>query len=236
MRKAVLLAGCGVGLGAGLMYVLDPDRGRRRRALLRDKALHYAGEARITLGKRGRDIGNRARGLLAGAGSHLRCGEEVSDGVLAERVRSKMGRAVSEPGDVEVAVSEGRVTLRGIVPAGEAERLLRCVSKARGVLAVENQLKLKGRRGEAARAGHSGGGVNGEHSTEHTISITSLLATVAGSGLALYGARRRGVLGSAVSLVGLRMLGRAVNDAGAGKEYPSHRPGAPATRKEDSVS
>lgn len=62
MRKGIPLAGCGVGLGAGLMYVLDPDRGRRRRAQLRDRTTHAVGEALDTLGKSGRDIRNRARG------------------------------------------------------------------------------------------------------------------------------------------------------------------------------
>lgn len=33
-------AGLGAGLGASLMYLLDPEGGRRRRALARDKAVH----------------------------------------------------------------------------------------------------------------------------------------------------------------------------------------------------
>ena len=36
MNKGVALIG-GVGLGAALMYIFDPDRGGRRRALIRDK-------------------------------------------------------------------------------------------------------------------------------------------------------------------------------------------------------
>ncbi|HEX6622926.1 MAG TPA: hypothetical protein VF064_04390 [Pyrinomonadaceae bacterium] len=84
MRKEVLLAGCGVSLGAGLMYFLDPDRGSRRRAQLRDRTMHLAREAADTLGKSGRDIRNRALGVVAEAGAHWRC-EHVPDEVLAER-------------------------------------------------------------------------------------------------------------------------------------------------------
>ena len=37
MNRNLLLLG-GIGLGAGLMYIFDPDRGRRRRATARDAA------------------------------------------------------------------------------------------------------------------------------------------------------------------------------------------------------
>lgn len=218
------MAGCGVGLGAGLMYVLDPVYGKRRRARLRDRALHAARAARVTLGKKARDAGNRARGLVAEAGTHLRC-EQVSDETLAARVRSTLGRAVSKPGDVEVAVSEGLVTLRGIVPSQEAERLLRRVSKVRGVGGVESQLKVKGRHQEAPAAVQSnGGGNNREHAHKNRFAPGRLLAAAAGGGLALYGAKRRGAFGSVMSLVGVRMLRRGLLVSG-----PDPHEGAGAT-------
>lgn len=212
MRKGLLLAGCGVGLGAGLMYVFDPVYGKRRRALIRDKALHAAVASRVVLGKKAHDIGNRARGLLAEAGSHLHR-EEVSDETLAARVRSKMGRSVSRPEDVEVMASEGGVTLRGIVRSEEYDGLFRSVSKVRGVRGVENQLKLKERHGETPTPAHANG--NGAHNGRPHLAPVRLLAVMTGSGLALYGARRRSPFGTVVSVVGLRMLRRGLSDTEA---------------------
>ena len=209
MRNGILVAGCGVGLGAGLMFVFDPVYGKRRRGLIRDKVTHAAFASRDVLGKRARYIGNRARGLAAEAGAHLRR-ERVSDETLAARVRSKLGRAVSKSGDIEVLASEGRVTLRGIVPAQEAERLLRRVSKVRGVLDLENQLKVKRRHGEAAGGERANG--NGAHDGRGHLAPGRLLAAAAGSALALYGAKRRDAVGTVVSVLGVRILRRGLHD------------------------
>ena len=54
------------------MYVFDPERGRRRRALARDKAVHAAHKAGDALGAKSRDLSNRARGLVAETRSALR--------------------------------------------------------------------------------------------------------------------------------------------------------------------
>jgi hypothetical protein len=64
--------GLGAGLGAGLMYLLDPQGGRGRRALARDKAvskLKTGGESAL---KTSRHLGNRTKGLVSVAGSKLR--------------------------------------------------------------------------------------------------------------------------------------------------------------------
>src|SRR5437763_15093221 len=63
-RAFALLAGAG--LGAGLMYILDPDLGRRRRALVRDKAVRLANKAQDAACVVSRDMQNRARGLASG--------------------------------------------------------------------------------------------------------------------------------------------------------------------------
>lgn len=53
----------GMGIGAGLMYILDPDRGRRRRALARDKAVRTWNRSERYVEKVSRDVANRTRGL-----------------------------------------------------------------------------------------------------------------------------------------------------------------------------
>lgn len=51
----------GIGLGAGLMYVLDPNQGRRRRSLARDKVGHALRRMGDTIETTAADISNRAR-------------------------------------------------------------------------------------------------------------------------------------------------------------------------------
>ena len=75
-RNPLTLLG-GVGLGAGLMYLLDPDGGRRRRALARDKAVHGLKVSGKALRGKSIDLGNRTRGLVAKTRSRLR--PEVSE-------------------------------------------------------------------------------------------------------------------------------------------------------------
>jgi osmotically-inducible protein OsmY len=131
----------GVALGVGTMYLLDPDKGRRRRALARDQLIHGRNLAGERLAGRQRDLRNRAQGVVAETTARLR-EREVDDVVLSERVRSQLGRLVAHAGNIDVSAHAGRVTLRGSVPRNDLGTLLVGVSSVRGVDGVDNQLEV----------------------------------------------------------------------------------------------
>lgn len=130
----------GLGLGVGLMYFLDPERGRRRRALVRDKMAHAMHAGTDAINAFGSDISHRVAGIGARARGALH-GGAVDDGVLVERVRSKMGRVVSHPHAIDVAAADGCVRLRGSILQSELPRLMQTVARVRGVRSIENNLQ-----------------------------------------------------------------------------------------------
>jgi len=94
-RTIAFLAGAGV--GAGLAYVLDPQQGRRRRALGRDKAVSLAHKARDAAEVVAKDARNRARGLASGDLSVLAGGKRALShplsGSWSPSARALMGLA-----------------------------------------------------------------------------------------------------------------------------------------------
>jgi len=80
MERGLLILGC-LGLGAGLMYLLDPSNGTRRRASVRHKAQAYWKRQEDFLGKTARDVRNRTRGLVSST-------EVPDDASLVARVRA----------------------------------------------------------------------------------------------------------------------------------------------------
>jgi uncharacterized membrane protein len=128
-------------VGAVSMYLLDPDHGRRRRAVVRDRLSSGMSRLDEASSVASRDLRNRARGLAHEVRSRF-TREEVPDEILCERVRSRLGWAVSHPGAIEVAAQSGRVTLSGAVLEREYVRLLRTVWAVRGVADVEDRLAV----------------------------------------------------------------------------------------------
>ena len=149
----IVTSALALGAGAGLMYLLDPQGGRRRRALLKDKARHSAHEAGDKVSAVATDVGNRARGLTKEAVGRFR-NEELTDEQLAQRVRSTLGHHTDHAGAIEVMVHDGRVTLAGPAVADEVDELVKAASKVRGVQAVDNRLQLHETPGEVPALEH----------------------------------------------------------------------------------
>jgi osmotically-inducible protein OsmY len=137
-QSMTLLAG--IGIGAVLMYFLDPVRGHRRRAMLRDQATGALNSAERELKERSADAANRARGAVA---EIRNSGDDhPSDEQLVARVRAELGHRVEHARAIDVAAEDGRVTLRGPVLRSELDDVLSTARKVRGVEQVENQLDV----------------------------------------------------------------------------------------------
>jgi len=131
----------GMAVGAGLMFMLDPRAGRRRRALMRDKMVRAAHKTSEGLDALSRDAANRARGIAAESQSRMRS-DSADARTLVERVRAELGRVVSHPRAIDVSASDdGSVCLMGPILAGEAEPAMAAIASVRGVTRVEDQLQ-----------------------------------------------------------------------------------------------
>lgn len=142
VRPTTVVTGAlALGAGAGLMYLLDPQGGRRRRALMQDKVRHGARMAGEKANATAKDLGNRTRGLTVETMGRFRK-EQLTDEQLAQRVRAALGHHTTQAGSLEVLVHDGRVTLAGPALADEADGLVKAASKVRGVHGVENRLQM----------------------------------------------------------------------------------------------
>ena len=195
----------GLGLGAALMYALDPQSGRRRRAIARDRLRHLGRQQRGFLARGGRDLGHRLEGGVHALGG----GDAASDRVLAERVRAALGRAVSHPSAIEVEVTGGYAVLTGHVLERETRELMRRVGRVAGVKAVDDRLERHpSSDGVPALAG-SGRALH--HRLERDIwpPAWRLVAGAAGLGSGVAGLARGGLVGKAMVVGGGALLARA---------------------------
>ena len=131
----------GAALGGAAMYFFDPDRGRRRRALVRDKAVSASTCLTSFVNAGTRDLKHRGS-VVTGRARALFSKRKASDGVLVERVRAKMGHHVGHPGAIDVYASDGRVTLNGSILAHEHEELIEGVGQVPGVKDIIDQLAI----------------------------------------------------------------------------------------------
>ena len=210
MNKALLF---GAGVGAAAMFLLDPDRGKRRRSLVMDKLALATRKTGDCLEVTSRDVSNRTRGLIAEIKARF-SSEQPEDSVLVDRVRSKLGRIVSHPAAIVVTADNGNITLAGPILADEVSHLLSSVKWVPGVQDVNNNLEVH----EAAEnhPGLQGGrerAASGFLFLKENWSPTArLLAGAAGASLAVYGGTRRNALGAGVGAAGLLLLTRGITN------------------------
>jgi gas vesicle protein len=84
----------GIGAGAAVMYFMDPDRGRRRRALIRDKAVSAGNAFTETVNARSKDLANRSYGVAMEAKKMV--GFSGSEGNDEGATTQQSSRSVSE--------------------------------------------------------------------------------------------------------------------------------------------
>ncbi|HEU4450789.1 MAG TPA: BON domain-containing protein [Gaiellaceae bacterium] len=144
MKKlSVLMAA----VGAALTYFLDPESGRRRRAVTKDRVAAF-------FRRGGRRLERTGRGVAAGTGglakkvTHLREEEkpQPNDATLASKVESEIFRDPDVPkGQVSVNAENGVVYLRGEVESPDlVSRLEQAAREVKGVRDVENLLHTPG--------------------------------------------------------------------------------------------
>jgi uncharacterized membrane protein len=207
----------GAALGGAAMYLFDPDKGRRRRALIRDQAVKSRTDLQDFVDKGQRDLRNRGTAavgkLRSRARSLIRRGK-ATDGVLVERVRSKMGRYVAHPGAVEVQAVGGQVTLTGSILSHEHADLIQGISEVPGVRDVVDRLSVfETARGISELQGGRQPAERSELSQENWAPGTRLITGAAGTGITVYGLMRSNRLAGFVALAtGIAILARTVSN------------------------
>lgn len=141
MTSTVRAGLIGAGAGAATMFLLDPDHGPRRRALVRDKGVRLAHKTGDAADAARRDIANRLKGLQARTIRHI-SDDASDDQTVRERVRAALGRLTAHPRAICVDVREGKVTLTGDVLASESSAVASAIEHVRGVREVDNNLAV----------------------------------------------------------------------------------------------
>jgi hypothetical protein len=176
-----------------MLFLLDPQSGRRRRARARDQVVHWSRKSRAAADVVAKDLANRTRGVAAATRRRLQW-REVDDVRLLERVRAKLGRMTNHPRAVEVEVDRGDVILRGPMLADEVDGVIRGTEAVPGVRTVINMLEPHQSAGDIAALQGAGPRLSGPTidflqrnwapGTQALIALTGIAAT--GLCLALY--------------------------------------------------
>jgi uncharacterized membrane protein len=204
-----------IGLGAGLMYFMDPQHGDRRRAMVRDKANRFVNNIDESIDMAVEDTRNRARGVLSEMTARLSDQGTTPDWILEERVRSNLGRLARHTRALDIRAEGGRIHLSGAVLRGDETSIVQAALRTRGVRGVENRLQVVDNPQDipALQGSPSNQQSTLMQQTQRNWSpATRLLSSVGGSLLTLYGLTRKGVAKPVLSTAGLVLTARGVTN------------------------
>lgn len=204
-----------LGVGAGLMYFLDPQHGTRRRTMVIDKANRFVNNMDESIDVAVEDARNRARGVLSEMTARL-SDQGAPDWILEERVRSNLGRLARHTRALDIRADGGRIYLSGPVLREDEDAVVKAALRTRGVHGVENQLQVFDDPQDIPALQMSStqrsAVMNVNQSQRNWSPATRLLSSVGGSLLTLYGLTRRGVAKPVLSTAGLVLTARGVTN------------------------
>ena len=203
----------GAGVGASLMFLLDPSRGARRRSLLRDRIVHGLHKTGDAAGSTFRDVSHRLTGVAAGARRLVSRGG-VSDEVLEARVRARLGRYSSHPAAIRVTPEDGVVTLDGDVLRQEYAAIISATAATRGVLDIVDRLAVhdSAEGVPSLQGGVARRGDRPDFLQTRWAPATRCTVATAGATVLAYGLGRRDAAGAGLALVGTAMLLRSITN------------------------
>ena len=205
----------GAGIGALVAYYADSQHGKRRRALMRDQLSHIGRSGAAAFRRGGRDISHRTLGTFAKAKSAVRPdAKDITDDVIEDRIRSKMGRVVSHPHSVDVVAKDGNVILHGYVLAHELDALRACIAEVPGVKTIREELEVhkQSDRIPSLQGGRPRKPGRIDVMQSNWAPATRMIMGGLGSGLGIYGIFRRDFLGGGFGALGILALVRAVTN------------------------
>ena len=203
-----------IGIGAGLMYFLDPQHGNRRRAMVRDQVNRWINSLDESINTARQDLRNRTRGVLSEWTAKL--GDQgAPDWILEERVRSNLGRIARHTRAIDVRADGGYIYLGGPVLREDRDEIVKTASRTRGVYGVEDELQLfdnpqdipalQGTPSPSRQA-------TLDWQQQNWSPATRLISGVGGSLLTLYGLKRKGLTKPLLSTAGLIITARSVTN------------------------
>jgi uncharacterized membrane protein len=197
-------------LGAAAMYMLDPNKGRRRRAIFRDKTRRSLTNITHLAQVSARDISHRVQGFRATALRLFKGSGTADDLVLIERVRAKMGRVVSHPHAIQIGARDGRITLSGPIVSEEVAPLLDAVRSVWGVSGIDDHLVGYDRPESipSLQGGRHRGAMRSETMQEEWTPALRVAAVLGGGALAVCAMRQRGLARVALATVAVGLTAR----------------------------